>query len=231
MFSSHILCKVDDLHSAIELWRKAGFEVQLGNKAEKAINALIWFERGPFIELIDAQGAKPPGWFLGFFKHILKSPWVGRFDRWVDNKPGWCELALETTGDLKPVLGRLRSSEMKIFGPVPNRRQPPNSPVIQTQTAFPHCLELPILMGAYKPDPRPAHVQHPNGAIEIDRIEITIPEETAQDWQALLDTTDTWLKIRVGTDYAVNRVTIRGLNRTLDPRSINGAVVEPATPA
>ncbi|MEM7217858.1 MAG: VOC family protein [Pseudomonadota bacterium] len=225
MFSSHVLCKVDDLHAAVEAWRDAGFTVQFGDAGSRAINALVWFDEGPFIELILAERARPPRAFEFVVKHLLRSRWVQRFDRWATQRDGWCELALETHGSVKPVVAEAREWGLKVFGPVNNRRQPPDSPPIKTQTAFPHDLDLPILMGAYRPNPRPTRTAHANGASGIRQIALELPERAQAALKRLLDADERWLTVTTGPSLRIHHVVVDGLRETIDPERINNAIL------
>lgn len=224
MYSSHILCKVDDLHAAVGAWTAAGFTVQLGDRPEKAANALIWFEDGPFIELIDPKVARPPALFSLAMKKILRAEWVHRFDRWANQADGWCELALETTGSVKPELARIKAAGIGAFGPVTNKRKPVDSELIKTQTAFPNDLDLPILMGAYHPDPRPQTVQHSNGATGVREIQVQVPASARPFWDVLLDEREEWLSISTGPRYKVQWVVLNGLSVALSAEQLNHAV-------
>lgn len=228
MYSSHVLCKVDDLRAAVTGWQDAGFTVQLGDTSDKAINALIWFQQGPFLELIHAKRARPPAMFGWVMRHVLRQRWVDRFDAWVDQDEGWCELALETEGSIRPELERLRDHQIRCFGPVRNRRTPPDSVTITTQTAFPQLVALPILMGAYQPDPRPSPITHANGATGVRTIRVQVPEERLPLWEHLTDEREHWLRIEPGTAYRVEEVTLEGLRAPIEPARINGARLSPA---
>ncbi len=46
MKTSHIIYKVDDLHQAVNEFKKKGFEVEYGTK-KNPYNAIIYFSEGP----------------------------------------------------------------------------------------------------------------------------------------------------------------------------------------
>ncbi len=228
MRSSHILCKVHDLDAAVKGWEDLGFTVQLGDAPGKAINALIWFENGPFIELIDMKKAQPPAIFRWLMKIVSPRGMLRRFDAWRAAPEGWCDFAIEThEGSVTPEVKRLREMGMKIFGPVKNQRTPPDSVSITTQTAFPHNPALPILMGAYQPDPRPQTITHENGATAVASVTVSVPDECRADWSLALDDNDPWLTLVSGPP-AVKSVTLEGLARRIDSAAANQAIIEPA---
>ncbi len=228
MRSSHILCKVHDLPSAVRKWEDQGFVVQLGDAPDKAMNALVWFEGGPFIELIDVRRAQPPWLFRMLMGLVSPDGVVRRLQRWLDSPEGWCEFSLETHDtDVAPGVKKLRANGTKIFGPVRNKRTPVDSVTITTQTAFPHETSLPILMGAYRPNPRPKQITHPNGVTSVAHIAVRTPQDTLGTWHEMLDVNDPWLALEVG-EPAVRCVSLSGLSQSIPPELINGAVVEPA---
>ncbi|WP_068318121.1 VOC family protein [Polycladidibacter hongkongensis] len=227
MRSSHILCKVHDLKTAVKDYQDLGFTVEWGDEPEKAINALIWFERGPFIELIDADAAQPPkaiAWLLGRF---FPTGMIARFNHWQQMPEGWVELALETHGtDIQPEVKALKRRDFKISGPFTNKRRPPNGCLITTQTAFPHNMRLPILMGAYRPDPRPKSIFHANGAVGISCISFGYNPKDQRDWEQILDQNDPWLALESGR-IGVGHVSLLGLREALPLEKTHGAVIVP----
>ncbi|MEM7273210.1 MAG: VOC family protein [Actinomycetota bacterium] len=214
MKSSHILCKVDDLSAAIDAFRAAGFEVEWGNDPATAINALIWFESGPFLELIDAEGARPP----------VEVPWIDRFDRWRDQAPGWCDLALETDSDATPETEAARAAGLEIAGPFANHRTPPGGVTVHIRTSFPHDQHLPFFMGAYQPNPRPSAVDHPNGAVAVTSISFGIDDGRRTELDHLVDADDPWL-VPTSDGPGVRSVTIRGLREPIPADAVSGAVI------
>lgn len=49
---SHVILKVEQLDKAVQEYREKGFVVEYG-KEKNPINALIYFSKGPYIELLD----------------------------------------------------------------------------------------------------------------------------------------------------------------------------------
>ncbi|MEM9565445.1 MAG: VOC family protein [Actinomycetota bacterium] len=214
MRASHVLCKVEDLATAVEAYRAAGFVVQWGSDPEISINALIWFERGPFLELIDAAGARPP----------VPVPWIERFDRWRDQPPGWCDVCLETDSNADPETEAARAAGIEVAGPFENQRTPPDGVTITTRTSFPNDARLPFFMGAYRPEPRPTSIEHPNGAVAVESIDVGIEPGAMGHWSQLVDADDPWLTVR-HDESGVRSVTLRGLAETIPPAAVSGAVL------
>lgn len=228
MKSSHILCKVNDLAKAVSDYEKLGFTVQWGDTPEKAINALIWFEKGPFIELILAAAARPPALMDWVLSRFAPNGIIKRFNGWRDQPEGWCEIALETHDtDVAPKVKALCSLGMKIAGPYSNTRTPPGGTTIRTQTAFPHNTQLPILMGVYRPNPRPKRITHSNGATGVHTITVGIDDHNREAWAKLVDKNDPWLELVTGK-IGVQSVSLNGLKNDLLQNLTHGAVIVPA---
>lgn len=214
MRTSHVLCKVNDLTSAVQAFRSAGFVVEWGSDPVQAINALIWFEFGPFLELIDADRARPP----------IPVPWIERFDRWRDQAPGWCDLALETDSDATAESEAAKAAGIEIAGPFEGQRTPPGGISVTTRTSFPHDARLPFFMGAYQPDPRPATIAHPNGAVAVESVDFGIGSDRRESLSYLVDNDDPWLLVTNG-QLGVRSVTLRGLRASLTPEEVSGALI------
>lgn len=229
MKSSHILCKVHDLAQAVDDYETLGFTVQWGDAPDKAINALIWFEQGPFLELILAGEAGPPALMAWALKLFAPKGMIKRFNGWHDQPEGWCEIALETHDtDVEPEVKSLRAQGLKIAGPYTNTRTPPGGVTIQTQTAFPYEPQLPILMGVYRPNPRPARIIHANGATSVHTITVGIEDRHRAAWAKLLDQDDPWLKLDTGK-VGVQSVSLNGLKDELPRELTHGAIIVPCT--
>lgn len=224
MFSSHILCKVNDLDQAVSAWRDAGFTTNYGDTPHKSMNAIVWFETGPFIELIDAERAQPPAVIRWLVKIFSKSDWVRRFENWKAADEGWCDFALECEGSVVPHQKRYRAAGIPVFGPVSKTRTPPDSASVRFQTSFPHDFHLPILMGAYRPDPRPKAISHANGATSVASVTISVPDAVRDIFSQLVDEDDQWLNL-VSGNGGVESVTLHGLFHDIAPDAINGAII------
>lgn len=230
MRSSHIICKVNDLAQAVSDYEGLGFAVQRGDAPNKAINAMIWFEQGPFIELLLAKRAGPPNVVVRAHSALMPNGYLKRLDNWCNQPEGWCDIVLEThETDVQPVVKRLRAQGMKIAGPFTRDRTPPDtSVIIRSQTAFPHNARMPLLMGVYRPNPRPEQITHPNGATGVAKIAAGVEDRHRADWAKVLDQDDPWMEL-VGDETGVQSVSLNGLESYLSQSLLHGAVIVPAT--
>ncbi|MEM9038150.1 MAG: VOC family protein [Actinomycetota bacterium] len=228
MRASHVLCVVDDLAAGVKAYEDAGFTVEWGDRVDAARNALIWFEEGPFLELI-VSGTGPPRPIWWLLSLVARNGMIRRFQGWERSEAGWCDLALECDGDVKPVVESVGTAVGKIAGPFSSKRTPPSGRQITTQTAFPHDPRLPLMMGAYRPDPRPAQISHLNGATGIASISIDVPAACRSGWAALLDQDDPWIELVTSSgESGVREVSLHGLGSDLDPAAVCGAVITAA---
>ena len=173
---SHVLYRVDDLPAAVADYRDRGFTVTWGGPPASAHNALIWFETGPFLELLLAPetGRAIPA--------AVPPAALQRFERWGEGPPGWCDLALETPDPaLDNVVASTRAAGIAITDPHPFSRTKPDGSVVRWQLAFPEDVSLPFVMSAYDP-PQSGGVDdtsHANGTQGIERVVIASPDPEA----------------------------------------------------
>ncbi len=165
---SHILYKVKNLHEAVKDFEEMGFTVRYGTKKEKAFNALIWFEEGPFIELFTIK--KSSKILTLMLKLIGKKSVAKRFNYFVDAKYGWCEYSIENTReDLEKENIKLKEMNCE-YGVLNGRRNNINGLKLKWKLSIPMDLGLPFLMSAYTPDPRPKSIIHKNGAKSVSKL-------------------------------------------------------------
>ncbi|MEM9033089.1 MAG: VOC family protein [Actinomycetota bacterium] len=172
---SHVLHKVTDLHGAVADAEAAGFTVHWGSDPERAHNALVWFETGPFLELYAVptfDEALAPR-----FEAAAGPGAVLRSRRWGAMADGWCDYAVETDAlDLDGVVARCTEAEIALGPAFHPSRTLPGGDTVSWDLAFPHDADLPFVMSAYSTPQRPASVTHENGATEITSITVTHPE-------------------------------------------------------
>ncbi len=165
---SHILYKVKDLDEAVKDFEKMGFTVRYGAKKEKAFNALIWFEEGPFIELFTIKKSAK---ILTFLLNIFGKKALGkRFAYFIDADYGWTEYSIENTKvNLEKENKKLERFGVK-YSTMNGRRTNINGLKLKWKLSIPLDLALPFLMSAYTPNPRPEHIVHKNGAKSVSKV-------------------------------------------------------------
>lgn len=185
---SHVLYRVKDLHAAVKKLRDAGFIVEYGTSAEKAYNALIWFEEGVFVEIYNNSGL--PRWVKWLMKIVGYQPVLDRMNKWEQIEEGWCEWSLETTAS--------HLTEQKVWFKERNilfkfhkaKRKDIKGQILKWQLLMPNAIDFPFLMSAYVPNPRPQKINHPNGVTGVSKLVVgTEKLHTKVLQQLLLDQT------------------------------------------
>ena len=75
---SHIILKVNDLDQAVKMYREKGFAVEYG-KTKNPYNALIYFSKGPYLELLARTGM--PNWIKKLMRLLGYGLFMDRMDR------------------------------------------------------------------------------------------------------------------------------------------------------
>ncbi|MFJ8313366.1 MULTISPECIES: VOC family protein [unclassified Streptomyces] len=223
---SHVLCKVDDVRSVVRDYEKLGFTVEFGSSPERAHNALLWFEEGPFIEFFQL----PPAFrFLKLPMAAVHGTAAGeRLARWARPGEGWRDLALETdTTELVGAHGTLRASGVHISRVMKGRRIRPDGDLVRYQFLAARPARLPFVVSAYDPPQRPAAVHHPNGARRITRVRLGVADHDRGAFDALAAHVerDGPITVEAAQDTGVVAVELDGLTGSLDPAKLHGAVL------
>ncbi|OEV12820.1 VOC family protein [Streptomyces nanshensis] len=223
---SHILCKVDDIHSTVLDYRELGFSLQWGSIPERAHNALLWFEQGPFVEFFELPRAfrllKWPA-TLGYGAAAGE-----RLARWAGPGEGWRDLALETDDTaLAGVRTTLKSGGVKTSRVMRGRRTPPDGVPVRYQFLTVRPSGLPFVVSAYDPPQRPADVRHPNGAQHIATVRMGVSEKDRTAFEALIAHVEPRgpLAVQEAPATGVLSVEVAGLSRPLDEAKLHGAVL------
>ena len=223
---SHVLCKVDDVRSVVRDYEELGFTVAYGSAPERAHNALLWFEEGPFIEFFQLPSA---------FR-LVKWPMAAvngraagdRLARWARPGEGWRDLALETDDtELAPVHGALTAGGVRVSRVMKGRRTRPDGDLVRYQFLATHPARLPFVVSAYDPPQRPTTVRHPNGARRITRVRLGLAERDRAAFDTLAAHVEPHgpLTVEAAPDTGVLAVEVDGLTGPLDPARLHGAVL------
>ncbi|MFH8630475.1 VOC family protein [Streptomyces lydicus] len=228
---SHVLCKVDDIRSVVRDYQDLGFTVEWGSAPERAHNALLWFERGPFIEFFQL----PPAF------RLLKWPMSAvngvaagdRLARWARPGEGWRDLALETeTTGLRGAHRALRVGGIPVSRVMKGRRTRPDDVRVRYEFLATRPARLPFVVSAYDPPQRPAQVRHPNGATHISAVRLGIADRDRAAFDALAGhlTEAGPLRVEQAPHTGVIDVELAGLDGHLDSSKLHGAAFSAAVP-
>jgi len=156
---SHIVQRVQDLTAAVRAFEQAGFVVQWGSEPSIAHNALIYFEQGPFLELVNPLSIGFRGALMRRIARIgrlLGEPGLTRLDGWV-RSDGLCDHALEVEVPMEAALPDLNSRGIALSKPRPFSRTQPDGIRLDWSLVAPLDTTLPFIMDPYQPSiPRPA---------------------------------------------------------------------------
>lgn len=167
MVLSHILYKVDNLHEAVEFFRNSGFTIIYGSHPDKAFNALIWFNKGPFVELFQISSNR---FSPGMMKIIRKKGTAVRFENFQKSGYGWVDYALENNRSDLLSENQLLDEMGYQYSTMHGMRTDINGTKLEWKLSMPSDLNLPFLMSSYSVDPRPVDIRHKNGAKEVSRL-------------------------------------------------------------
>ncbi len=203
---SHILYKVKNLHEAVADFEKMGFTVKYGTRKDKAFNALIWFEEGPFIELFATK--EMPKIFVVLAKLMGKEAALKRFEKYSRADYGWVDYAIENErNDLDKENELLREMGYK-YSTLPGKRKNIDNLKLRWKLSVPFDLNIPFLMSAYTPNPRPKSIKHANGAKSVVKLVWGIEESRKSDIERLVNDE----RLELITGYGFKKIEFDGWN-------------------
>jgi len=214
------MVRVDDLATAVEDFRAAGFRVQ-----ETGGNALIWFDVGPSIELF---GTPRRAGLLGRIIDLRYGKGAGRrLVRW-SRTAGICDLVLCTEEiDLESAIADLRHAGIPFARPVAFSRTSPDGGTVRFRCGYPRRDVLPFLMTPYDPPQPRGDTDHPNGATGIGAVHVDVaPADRAAF--AYLTAAEPRIHRHPAERTAVRGIELAGLGHPPDARLLHGARLQAA---
>ncbi len=186
--SSHILYKVDNIKTAVTKLIDMGFDVQWGKAPEKAHNAHIWFDKGPFIEFFQL----PTYAYYLFYPFVLLKGKAAkeRWNKWAKHPEGWCDIAIEPADkenvfDLSKYQDILQKNKLSCSKIIPGKRIKPNGELVKYSFMLLAPEQLPFLVSHYDPPQRPKSTLHPNGVTGIKSLEFKLQESQLRSFDIL----------------------------------------------
>lgn len=171
---SHIIYKVNNLHTAVEEFKNKGFVVEYGT-IKNPYNALIYFSNGPYLELLASTGM--PSFAKKMLRLFGKNKIVDRLDFWDNHNVGPCGLHLENYSiDLNKEKDILKKYNQKFFQMNAGRKDTKGRH-LKFKCLFPDELGIPSLMTYFNIDPKPNNFVHPNGVSRIKNISFGTKKE------------------------------------------------------
>lgn len=171
---SHLLYKVDNLNDSVRFFRDKGFNVEYGSK-NKPKNALIYFSKGPYIELIQNAPISLFGRFI--LKIIGKGFLLDRFNSWDNAKAGFFGICLENDeNNFFTEIKILKKYDETFFG-TKSQRLDPSDRHLKWKLLFPSNINIPFFMTYFNIDPKPKRFTHPNGIKKIKTVNLGIQDD------------------------------------------------------
>ena len=171
---SHVIYKTNDLDKSVEEFRNQGFKVDYGSKYNPH-NALIYFSKGPYIELVPRA---PVSWFTKFILNVIgRSKLVKRFDEWDNSDTGFFEICLENYGNDFTVESEILKNYNEPFFITKSKRLDPEDRLLKWKLLFPMNIKLPFMMTYFNIDPKPKNYIHPNGIKSIKEVKYQIDKD------------------------------------------------------
>ena len=164
---SHVIYKTNDLDKSVEEFRNQGFKVDYGSKYNPH-NALIYFSKGPYIELVPRA---PVSRFTKFILKVIgRSKLVKRFDEWDNSDTGFFEICFENYGNDFTVESEILKNYNESFFITKSKRLDPDDRLLKWKLLFPINIKLPFMMTYFNIDPKPKNYIHPNGIKSIKEV-------------------------------------------------------------
>ncbi len=232
---SHILCKVDNIKAVVKDYESQGFSLVWGSTPEKAHNALLWFEEGPYIEFFQLPKKFE---ILKYPLQLFYGRSVGRrWEKWAKATEGWCDIALEPaefkTGfsqhsqeyplDIKTIKKALQVSGISSSRIVRKKRVSPEGEEVKFSVFCPDQEGFPFVFSGYKTSQRPLEIKHPNGAKKVAWVKVGVNPKDITQFKKLIKE-DTFIKTEEHIQTHVCNVGLVGLQSNLDPKFLHGAV-------
>lgn len=94
---SHIQCRVNNIKVAVNNFEQADFQVEWSRNPKNSLNAFIWFEKDPFIELFEMKRFMIPiGFPLGLiYGASMRTRWM----KWMTRHEGLIDFTLEGSNE------------------------------------------------------------------------------------------------------------------------------------
>mgnify|MGYP002720773828 FL=1 len=189
---SHVLYKVNNLEDTVSQFRNQGFTVEYGKK-DKPYNALIYFEEGPYIELI--QRMYMPIIVQKILHLFGKRKFVEGLLAQNNAQEGYIRIACETTTDKFSHFNSIfREKQFKTIK-VPVKRNDVYGYKLKCKCLFPFDANVPFIKSPFKTK-RNLSCNHANGIKGIKKIRYKTNSKYLEIVQLL--NTDSILEVEEG---------------------------------
>jgi hypothetical protein len=185
----HVLIKVDNLKAAVNHFTTLGFRVTCPANPDKAVNAMIYFNDGSFLELFCTNFGQPLNSLMRLVvrcMRIFKKPDGGRYDNYTRAGEGFRDYALDSlpSGAFQHNMRVLSLSGFHVYGPKRMKRKNEDGSTANWSIYYPGNENLPFFMSPYHPAVvlNDAMTAHPNGSDGFQELVIA-----TTDWNTAFE--------------------------------------------
>ena len=173
MRNAQIVYKVDNLSSAVSEAKKKGYCVEYGGE-KNPYNAFIYFENGPFIELMQNTGV--PGFVKVLFKIFRMKGFANRFETWDNASHGPLGIGIEVEDEkIDRIRNFLKAKGIASYK-VPVLRKDVNGEKNTCYALFPENVSMPFYVTKYVHELKRDNTNHPNGVKCVKCADICIED-------------------------------------------------------
>ncbi len=225
---SHIQIKVEKIQQGVADFEAMGFAVERGGR--KSRNAFIWFEQGPFIELLEMH--RKDIVFAPIFGLAYGGAMYGRWQKWCTKGEGMIDFALEPSdpyrihiNHFEEVREEAHKMELKPSKVITWSRKNIKGNKVRFSYLPVLPQSLPFLVSAYDVPQRPKRVVHGNAATRIIYINVSCKEQELKAFEKLAKH-DPSIRLRAGEGFKINSIGITGIKQELPKCLLHNAVIE-----
>jgi hypothetical protein len=229
---SHIQWRVPEIKRAVSLLKDIGFQVDWARDPRIAMNAFIWFETGPFIELMEA---KTPMSILSVPLSLFYGRSMGkRWMKWYESTPGLCDFALEAIDEeiskpenIERVRRFIEAQGIKTSKAIFGKRKPPTGEKVTFAFFAPESASLPFVVSAYSIPQKPKQIFHTNGTKSIMRFTYSSTDDDIRCLKALLSKDNSVeILFRRDTVCCLSSLTLNGIDNAYCSEALFGVQFE-----
>lgn len=172
---SQIVYKVDNLEEAVKKAKKNGFLVEYGRK-KNPYNAFIYFDEGPFIELMESTGM--PRFAKLLLRIFGKKGFVERFEKWDHAPKGPVGIGVQVEANKIGKIESFLKSKGIVSRKVPIVRYDVNGKSNRCYSLFPDETNMPFYVTKYAQERKHENTNHSNGAKRVTKVDICLRNDT-----------------------------------------------------
>lgn len=224
---SHLQIKVNSIEQAIEDFKELGFTVERGGK--KSRNAFVWFESGPFIELLEMH--RSDAIFGVLFGLIYGKAMNARWQKWCAKGEGMIDFAIEPSDAKRLDINNFSvvREEAKKLKLKPGKIITWSRKNIRGNKVYFSYMpilpkELPFLVSGYNIPQRPKSVIHKNGAYKINHLVVACSKEQYKVFQSIVKY-DKSIMLEIGENFKIVEIGMKGIKNLLSPDLLHDAVI------